>query len=158
MTVTVGNNTQNIDGAVLPSDAAALRLPKLSEGALAGLAKRKVSLSVRVAPGTGGSADLAVVKVKLPAGLSWNAKALGKDLSLGAAKFTRTVSKGTLTLTLAAGQRAFKLTVRAGGLSDTKKLGLEAKRRLLASETVAVSVTDSQGLSTALSFKVKRPH
>ena len=157
VTITTGQTVTGINGALLPASSARIGLPTLSESKLGGLGKHRVTLSVKVAAGSGESADLSTVKLKLPSGLSWDSKTLAKDLSLGRAKYTRSLSGSTLALGFQPGERGFSLSVKAGGITDSKKLGSEAKAHKLASESIAVTVIDSQGVSTALKLTVKKP-
>ena len=157
VTVATGATVKNVNGALLPASVTTLGLPKQSSGKLSGLSNGRAALSVKIAPGSGESADLSKLTVSLPSGLRWNTQTLKKDLTLGTAKFTYTVKGATLTVTLAAGQRGFTLTVKAGGITDTKAVEAKAKLHAIASERVSMTVTDSQGLATSLSYTVKKP-
>jgi hypothetical protein len=157
VTVTSGSSATEINGALLPASATAVGLPKESKGSLAGLAKNKASFAFTVVLGSGVSADASTVAVKLPAGFSWNRKLLSKGLSLNGAKFTYKVAGRTLTVTFAPGQRRFRLTVAARGVTVAKVLRSKASHKKIAAVRVAVTVTDSQGVATPLSVVAKRP-
>jgi len=157
VTVTVGSSAANIDGALLPSSATAVGLPKESKGSLGGLGKNKAALAFTVVLGSGLSADASTVAVKLPGGFGWDRKVLSQGLSLNGSKFTYKVAGRTLTVTFRPGQRRFRLSVAGGGITVSKALRKRASRRKIASVTVGVTVTDSQGVATPLSVVVKRP-
>ncbi|HTW12928.1 MAG TPA: carboxypeptidase regulatory-like domain-containing protein [Solirubrobacteraceae bacterium] len=155
--VSAGRTVSNVNGDLLPASSAALGPPTATRGSLTGLSNDRIALGVRVAPGAGESADLAQVRVTLPSGLSWNRAALKKDLSLNA-KYSYTLSGATLTLAFRAGQRAFTLNVKAGGIGDSPALRAAAKLRRIASEKIKLTVVDTQGVHTAVAFTVKKPH
>jgi len=157
VTVTAGATATKIDGALLPASAAAAGPPTESKASLAGLGRNRAALAFSVVLGSGVSADASSVAVKLPAGFGWNRAALTRDLSLNGAKFSYTVAGRTLTVSFQPGQRRFRLIVAGGGVTVSKALRVKAARRKLAAVTVAVTVTDSQGVTTALSVVVKRP-
>ena len=156
--VTGGATTTKINGALLPASATAVGLPTESKGLLIGLAKNKAAFAFTVVLGSGESADAASVAAKLPSGFGWNKKVLAKgDLSLNGPKFTYSVVGRTLTVTFQPGQRRFRLAVVGGGITVSKGLRTKASHKKIASVTVGVTVTDSQGVATPLSVVVKRP-
>lgn len=157
VTISAGGAVMKINGAVLAAAPAAIGLPTQSSGKLSGLSKNKGALSFKFFAGSGNSADIAKVAVVLPSGLSWATRSLAKDLSLGAAKFTYAVKKSTLTVSFQPGSRGATLTVKAGGVDDTKAVEAKAKAKKLASEKVGIAVTSSQGATTSLSYTVKKP-
>jgi len=157
VTVAAGADTTTIDGALLPASAAASGLPTESKGSLSGLRKNKGAFAFTVVLGSGVSADASSVAVKLPPGFGWNKAVLAGDLWLSGFKFTYTVVGRTLTVTFQPGQRRFRLIVAAGGITVSKALRTKAGHKKIASVTVGVTVTDSQGLATPLSVVVKRP-
>jgi hypothetical protein len=157
VTVTSGSSVTKISGALLPASATAVGLPKESKGLLGGLARNRATFACTVVLGSGVSADASTVAVKLPAGFGWNRRILSKGLSLNGTKFTYKVAGRTLTVTFGPGQRRFRLTVPAGGITVAKVLRTKASHKKIASVTVAVTVTDSQGVITPLSVVVKRP-
>jgi hypothetical protein len=157
VTVTNGATTTKINGALLPASATAVGLPTASKGSLSGLGKNKAAFAFTVVLGSGESADASSVAVKLPAGFGWDKQILAKDLSLNGSKFTYSVVGRTLTVTFQPGQRRFRLTVAGGGITVSKVLRSKASHKKIASVTVGVTVTDSQGVATPLSVVVKRP-
>jgi Carboxypeptidase regulatory-like domain len=157
VTVGAGTNTTAIDGALLPASAAVTGSPTESKGSLGGLSKNKAAFAFTVVLGSGVSADASSVAVKLPAGFGWNRAALARGLSLNGSKFTYTVVGRTLTVTFQPGQRRFRLLVAGGGITVSKALRTKAEHKKIASVTIGVSVTDSQGVLTPLSVVVKRP-
>ncbi len=157
VTVAAGTNTTAIDGALLPASAAVAGLPAESKGSLSGLHRNKAAFAFTVVLGSGVSADAASVAVKLPAGFGWNKAVLAKDLSLNGSKFTYTAVGRTLTVTFQPGQRRFRVIVAGGGVTVSKALRTKAGHKKIASVTVGVTVTDSQGVLTPLSVVVKRP-
>jgi hypothetical protein len=157
VTVTSGATTTKINGALLPASATAVGLPTESKGSLSGLSKDKAAFAFTVVLGSGESADASSVAVKLPAGFGWDKKVLAKGLSLNGSKFTYSVIGRTVNVTFGPGQRRFRLIVAGGGITVSKALRTKASHKKIASVTVGVTVTDSQGVATLLSVVVKRP-
>jgi Carboxypeptidase regulatory-like domain len=157
VTVTGGATTTKINGALLPASATAVGPATESRGSLSGLGKNKATLAFTVVLGSGEPADASSVAVKLPSGFGWDRKVLAKDLSLNGSKFSYSVIGRTLTVTFGPGQRRFRLTVAGGGVTVSKVLRTKATHKQIASVTVGVTLTDSQGSATPLSVVVKRP-
>ena len=155
--VTGGATTTKIDGALIPASATAIGLPTESKSSLSGLHKNKATLGFTVVLGAGESPDASSVAVKLPAGFGWNKAGVANNLSLNGSKFSYSVAGRTLTVTFQPGQRRFRLIVASGGITVSKALRAKAAHRKIASVRVAVTVTDSQGVTTPLSVVVKRP-
>lgn len=154
--VTGGAESSGINAALVPFSA--IGVPTESKGSLKGLSKRAVSLKFKVTAGVYGAPDLASFKVTLPKGFSFVKKKLAKDLSLGkGVRFVYTLKGLSLTISVVKPEPAFIVSIKAGGITDTKKLAKKAKKRKVKSETIKLSVTDTAGTATPLSFLVKKP-
>jgi carboxypeptidase family protein len=158
VTVAVDGTQSGVNGVLLAESTSIAGLPKESKGALSGLNKRKVALRFHLVAGSGVAADLKSFKVKLPKGFSWDRKTLKKHLSLGkSVRYSYTIKSGALVVTLASSGRSASLTIKAGGITDTKKIEKSANAKKIKSETIKVSAIDTVGNATPLKFIVKKP-
>jgi hypothetical protein len=154
--VSSGQESSGINAALVP--LAAIGAPTESRGSLRGLSKRAVALKFKVTAGRYGAPELASFKVTLPKGLSFDKKKLAKDLSLGkGVRFVYAQKGSSLTISVVKPEQTFTVSIKAGGITDTGKLATKAKKRKVKSETIKVSVIDTAGTATQLSFLIKKP-
>jgi hypothetical protein len=155
VTVSAGQTTSNVNGALVPAGAAPLGMPIASGAALAGLHDNKVSLRFHLAAGTG-AGYLRTLTLGLPKGFIWNRGKLGADLSLGGGvSFTQTVNAdGKLVITLASGQPSVSLALKAGGITVTKAI-----EKAAGGSTAKKPKKGKKGkqLATAAKAKKKKP-
>ncbi|HEX3617695.1 MAG TPA: carboxypeptidase-like regulatory domain-containing protein [Solirubrobacteraceae bacterium] len=153
-----GQTLAGVNEALMPESTTLPGVPKVSAGKLSGLSKNKVALSFRLTAGTGPAGYLLGFSVKLPKNVSWNKSALKKDIVIAHDKYTEAIKAGRLVITFTTGKKVVNFRIKAGGIRVTKKIETQAKKRKIASEGIALVVSDTTGRLSAGSFTVKKPH
>lgn len=153
-----GQTLTGVNEALMPESTTLPGLPKVSLGKFTGLSTNKVALSFRLTAGSGPAGYLLGFTVKLPKNISWNKAALKKDIVIPKDKYTEAIKSGRLVVTFATGKKVVNFRVKAGGIKVTNKIETQAKQRKIASEGIALVVSDTTGRLSAGSFTVKKPH
>lgn len=156
--VSAGESLTGVNEALLGESASAPGLPKLSLGHLSGLSTNKVALSFRLTAGTGPAAYLQSFSIKLPKNVSWNRAALKRDIVIPGDKYTYAIKSGRLVISFTTGKKLVNFRIKAGGVKVTRGIEAQAKARKIASEAIALTVTDTSGKSSSASYTVKKPH
>ena len=156
--LTAGEALSKVNEALLPASTTLPGLPKVTLGHLTGLSTNRVALSFRLTAGRGPAGYLLRFSVKLPKYVSWNRAALKKDIVIPGDKYTYAIKAGRLVITFTGGKKLVNLRIKAGGVRVGKGLQAEAKRRKIASEGIALVVTDTTGKLSTASFSVRKPH
>jgi hypothetical protein len=153
-----GQSLTGVNEALMPESTTLPGLPKVSLGKFSGLSTNKVALSFRLTAGSGPAGYLLGFTVKLPKKISWNKAALKKDIVIPKDKYTEAIKSGRLVVTFATGKKVVNFRIKAGGIKVTNKIETQAKQRKIASEGIALVVSDTTGRLSAGSFTVKKPH
>jgi hypothetical protein len=153
-----GQTLSGVNEALMPESPTLPGLPKVSLGKLSGLSTDKVALGFRLTAGTGPAGYLLAFSVKLPKNVSWNKAALKRDIVIPGDKYTEAIKSGRLVITFTTGKKVVNFRIKAGGIKVTKKIETQAKQRKIASEGIALVVSDTTGRLSAGSFTVKKPH
>jgi hypothetical protein len=158
LAVNAGAKVTGVDQALLAEGTTAAGIPKVSAGSLSGLATNKVALKFKLTAGTGPAGYLKSFTVKLPKNVSWNKSKLGSDIVIAHDKFTYTIKSGKLVITFATGKKTVSFQIKSGGITVSKGIQNQAKQHKIKSQSVAVGVTDTAGVTSSVSFTVKNPH
>jgi Carboxypeptidase regulatory-like domain len=153
-----GQTLTGVNEALMPESTTLPGLPKVSLGKFSGLSTNKGALSFRLTAGSGPAGYLLGFTVKLPKNISWNKAALKKDIVIPDDKYTEAIKSGRLVITFTTGKKVVNFRIKAGGIKVTKKIETQAKQRKIASEGIALVVSDTTGSLSAGSFTVKKPH
>jgi hypothetical protein len=153
-----GQTLTGVNEALMAESLTLPGLPIVSRGKFSGLASGKVALSFRLTAGSGPAGYLAGFSVKLPKNISWNKAALAKDIVIPKDKYTEVIKSGRLVITFATGKKVVNFRIKTGGIKVTKKIETEAKQRKIATEGIALVVSDTTGRLSVGSFTVKKPH
>jgi hypothetical protein len=153
-----GQTLTGINEALMAESPTLPGLPKVSLGKLSGLSSNKVALGFRLTAGTGSAGYLLGFSVKLPKNVSWNKAALKRDIVIPGDKYTEAIKSGRLVITFTTGKKVVNFRIKAGGIKVSKAIEAQAKKRKIASEGIALVVSDTTGRLSAGSFTVKKPH
>lgn len=156
--LTSGQTLTGINEGLMPESTTLPGLPRVSLGKFSGLSSNKAALSFRLTAGTGPAGYLLGFTVKLPKNISWNKSALKRDIVIPGDKYTEVIKSGRLVITFTTGKKVVNFRIKAGGIKVTKKIETQAKQRKIASEGIALVVSDTTGRLSAGSFTVKKPH
>lgn len=160
-----GNYSVTLSAAV-PGASASARfswaitgLPGVTHASLTGIATGRPRLAFTL--GAGANATTRAVAITLPPGLTFTAGATAlpqADVLAGASGagvgFSPSLSQGRLTLTLAAGARSVSLAI-AGSIRPSTSLTRSVKARQVSVLAVAVTATNTRGLSAKLTLKLR---
>lgn len=134
--------------------------PSITRVSITGAAKRRATLSFRVAAGGGGE-PLARIALRLPSGLSFarHGGALTRLIAISDAggrklRFSASLSRGLLTLTLAAAAPVAQVRISPPALGTSPKLARQAASRRRPRLTLTVAVIDAGNFANLLSAKV----
>jgi hypothetical protein len=158
VTLTAGEALVDANQALIAASTARPGAPKVSSGKLSGLSTDKVALSFKLTAGTGTAGYLESFSIKLPKNVSWNKKNIAKYLVIAHDTYRETITKGQLVVTFPSGKKTVSVQIKAGGVTVTKGIEKLAAARKIASYGIDVSATDTTGLTTSLSYTVKKPH
>jgi hypothetical protein len=153
-----GESLVAVNQALVQQSTVLPGVPVISGGALSGLAGDKVALRFKLIAGTGTAGYLKSFRIKLPQYVSWNKKSIGRYLVIAHDTYTYAIKGGQLIVTFPTGKRTVSVVIKGGGITVGPATQARAKLRQIASETTAVSATDTTGLTTSLSFTVNRPY
>lgn len=152
-----GESLVDADQAMLAQSTTRPGAPAVSAGRLNGLGRDRAALRFKLTAGSGTAGYLKAFTVRLPKHIGWNHKQIGKFLKIPRDTFTYRIRRGQLIVTFASGRKTANVRVDAGGLTVGRAIQYEARIGAIRSDSVAVSSTDTTGLTTLLSFTVKRP-
>jgi hypothetical protein len=132
--------------------------PKVSGASLSGMAKDKPRLAFTVHQGSH-APELKAISVSLPAGLSFRRSGLARGVTVTGpgrkrARFTATVTRGSLTIALRGPESAVTVIVHGRAITEASKLARQAarKRRRL---RIVLTVLDAGGTSTPLTMRLR---
>jgi Carboxypeptidase regulatory-like domain len=132
--------------------------PTISAGSISGLAKKRPTISFKLAAGGTGAHKLTSFTIKLPAGLSFAAGKL-KGVSIkGAGRVSESLIGGALVVHLGSPASSISVSVPSSALKISPSLAQKAANRRIASLTVVVPLTRIGTVPATLSFSVKKPH
>ncbi|HUE26012.1 MAG TPA: hypothetical protein VMP89_04510 [Solirubrobacteraceae bacterium] len=120
--------------------------PSISRTSLSGLASGKPVLRFKLARGSD-APNLKSFVVALPGGLAFNAKKLGKGISITAAHSVR-LSGGNLTVTLKRAVANVSATIRGPALVESKQLRRQSRTHSARRKTVQITLSDADGSSS----------
>jgi hypothetical protein len=158
VTLTAGEALIDANQALMAASAARPGMPVVSGGKLSGLYDNKVALSFKLTAGTGTAGYLESFSIKLPKNVSWNKDNIAKYLVIAHDTYRETITKGRLVVTFPSGKKTVSVQIKAGGVTVTKGIEKLAAAHKIASYGIDVSATDTTGLTTSLSYTVKKPH
>jgi hypothetical protein len=156
--LTSGEALVDANQALIAASTVRPGAPSVSGGKLSGLYRDKVALSFKLTAGSGTAGYLESFAIKLPKNVSWNKQSIGKYLVIAHDTYKETITKGQLVVTFPTGKKTVSVQIKAGGITVTKSIEKLAAARKIASYGIDVSATDTTGLTTSLSYTVKKPH
>jgi Carboxypeptidase regulatory-like domain len=156
--VAAGQAVTGINEALMAESTTLAGLPKISNGSLSGLSSNKVALKFKLAAGSGPAGYLQSFAIKLPKNVSWNKSTLKKNIVIAHDTFTYVIKSGKLVIAFATGKKTVSFQIKAGGITVTKGIQNQAKKKSIKSMAIDVAVTDTTGKATSTSFTVKTPH
>jgi hypothetical protein len=156
--LTAGESLVDVNQALVQQSTTLPGAPTISKGSFSGLAKDKVALRFRLNAGSGTAGYLESFRIKLPKNISWNKSKISRYLVIPHDTYTDVIKNGLLVVTFTSGKKVVNVQIKAGGITVSKGIEAKAKVRQIATEKLAVSATDTTGLTTSLSFTVNRPY
>lgn len=154
--LTAGQALANVNEALLPQSTALTGLPRLSMGALWGLARNRVGLRFRLTAGAG-AGYVQAFSIKLPKYIGWNRPALRHDIVIPRDKFTYAIKAGRLVISFPSGKKLVNFRIKPGGIRVGKGIQRLAQQRRIRSEAINVVVADTTGKLSTGSFIVRNP-
>jgi hypothetical protein len=158
LAVNAGVAVSGVNEALLSESTTAPGLPKVSGGSLTGLSTDRVALKFKLAAGTGPAGYLKSFTIKLAKNVSWNKSKLKSDIVIARDTYTEAIQSGRLVITFATGKKTVSFRIKAGGITVSKGIENQAKKRKIKSQAIDVAATDTTGNVSSLSFTVKKPH
>ncbi len=145
LAVNPGVAVTGINEALLSESTTAPGLPKVSGGSLTGLSTDKVALKFKLAAGSGPAGYLKSFTIKLPKNVSWNKSKLKSDIVIARDTYSEAIRSGRLVITFATGKKTVSFQIKAGGITVSKGIESQAKKRKIKSEAIDVAATDTTG-------------
>ncbi len=158
LVLTAGEALVGVNQALIQQSTILPGAPVVTAGALSGLYDNRVALRFKLIAGTGTAGYLESFRIKLPKNVSWNKANIGRYLVIAHDTYTYAIKAGLLVVTFTTGKKTVSVNIKAGGITVSRGIEAKANVRQIGSERIAVSATDTTGLTTSLSFTVNRPH
>jgi len=146
-----------------PTPAPKSGAPRITSASLAGLARGKVTLRLRLVSGQN-APPLQTFTIQLPRGLRFIRHRVHRRLKLEGVSVTNSkleslaLRRGNLVITLRHPTTSFSLTVHANGLKESFGLKHKASHHRIKRLTLTVAATDVTGRTTGWRLQIKNLH
>jgi len=146
-----------------PTPAPKSGAPRITSASLAGLARGKVTLRLRLVSGQN-APPLQTFTIQLPRGLHFIRHRVHRRLKLEGVSVTNSkleslaLRRGNLVITLRHPTTSFSLTVHANGLKESFGLKHKASHHRIKRLTLTVAATDVTGRTTGWRLQIKNLH